>query len=68
MSTQRNAENDAPPMTGHINAENPSSGAKTPGAAASAWRILTQSTCPRRQCRGRQPHSRLVHWFGWVRR
>lgn len=24
--------------------------------------------CPRRQCRGRLPHSWLVHWFGWVRR
>ncbi len=23
--------------------------------------------CPRRQCRGRIKHSRLVHWFGWVR-
>lgn len=24
--------------------------------------------CARRWCRGRIPHSRLVHWFGWVRR
>jgi hypothetical protein len=24
--------------------------------------------CLRRQCRGRIPHSRLVHWLGWVRR
>lgn len=22
--------------------------------------------CPRRQCRGRLPHSRLLHWFGWL--
>lgn len=22
--------------------------------------------CPRRQCRGRVPHSWLIHWFGWA--
>lgn len=24
--------------------------------------------CPRRQCRGRVPHSGLTHWLGWIRR
>lgn len=24
--------------------------------------------CPRRQCRGRVPHTRFNHWLGWVRR
>ena len=30
--------------------------------------VPAEGPCPRRQCRGRLPHSRLVHWFGWVRR
>ena len=29
---------------------------------------VLERPCPRRQCRGRLPHSRLVHWLGWVRR
>jgi hypothetical protein len=29
---------------------------------------IDDEPCPRRQCRGRVPHSWLIHWFGWVRR
>jgi hypothetical protein len=33
---------------------------------AEAWSMVV-ARCPRRQCRGRVPHSLLVHWFGWMR-